>query len=203
MAMKSFKDKVLKDGITYSEYSTINKTLVEKDFNSLSDEEKKTIDYTKLNVKRSARGDKVYKPSEDVKNLISKITSPQVWMLITEEWCGDSAQNLPYINKLAKLNENIDLRIILRDDNLDIMDQYLTNGTRSIPILVAFDKDWNEIFRWGPRPKEAADLVKQWKAEGQDKKEFIENLHLWYGRNRGKALDAEFKTILENVLVSA
>lgn len=111
-------------------------------------------------------------------------------MVITESWCGDSAQNLPVISKIARLNSNIALRIILRDSNLDIMDNYLTNGvSRSIPILVAFDMDGNEIFRWGPRPKPAMQLVKKFRERGIVKEEYYKKLHLWCGRNKGRELD--------------
>ena len=96
------------------------------------------------------------------------------------------------------LNSNIDLRILLRDENPDIMDIYLTNGTRSIPKLVAFDENGNQLFEWGPRPKEAQRLIDQWKGEGIVKPELYEKLHLWYGRNRGKELEEEFLEIFSH-----
>ena len=78
------------------------------------------------------------------------------------------------------------------------MDLYLTNGTKSIPILVALDNEGVELFHWGPRPKEAADLVKNAKAEGLEHDAFIEKLHLWYGKNRGAALENEIMQLLKN-----
>lgn len=118
-------------------------------------------------------------------------------MVITETWCGDSAQNLPIIAKAAELNDRIDLRILLRDSNTDIIDHYLTNGTsRSIPILVVFDLDGNELFKWGPRPYTAKTLVTNLKRDGFSKEEFNQQLHLWYGRNRGKELESELLQIL-------
>ncbi|MEW6654984.1 MAG: thioredoxin family protein, partial [Bacteroidota bacterium] len=104
---------------------------------------------------------------------------------LSEDWCGDSAQVLPYFAEIAKLNANIKLRILLRDKNLDIMDQYQTNRTRSIPKLVAFDLEGNELYQWGPRPKAAVELIAKLKGEGKTKEEFLEQLHLWYARNRG------------------
>lgn len=127
-----------------------------------------------------------------------KITSPQIWMLITEDWCGDSAQNIPYIFKLAECNNNISLRLIPRDENPDIMDMYLTDGkSRSIPKLVAFDENGNELFQWGPRPEEAIKLVKDLKEQGFSKEEFEKKLHLWYAKNKGKNLEEEFIEILK------
>ncbi len=109
----------------------------------------------------------------------------------------DSAQNLPIISKAAELNDRIDLRILLRDSNTDIIDHYLTNGqSRSIPILVAFDIDGNELFKWGPRPDTAKTLVTNLNSDGFSKKEFNQQLHLWYGRNIGQEMESELVRLL-------
>lgn len=202
MAHKFFENKIPHNGYTYTEYSaefqnTVNNSKEE----GLNDEEKSLFNYKKLNLQRSSRIDKTFKPSEEIKETALKITKPQIWMMITETWCGDSAQNIPYIAKIAALNPLINFRIILRDENTDIMDLYLTNGTRSIPMLTAFDEDGNELFKWGPRPKEAADLVKNAKAEGLTKDQFIEKLHLWYGRNRGAAIESELAELIKQTLL--
>ncbi len=203
MAQKFFDEKIPHNGYTYEEYSKkVVEQLEKTDESKLSDEEKSLFDYTKLNMQRSSRIDKSYTVSEELKDLVKEISEKQIWMVLTEGWCGDSAQNLPYIAKISSLNENIDLRIILRDSNLEIMDQYQTNGTRSIPKLVAFDVEGNELFVWGPRPKEAQKLLTQWKSEGIVKPELYEKLHLWYGRNRGKELEIELMEILKQVTVS-
>ena len=200
MIPEFFSKKRPHNGLTYKEYTNkINDELNQTDVNSLSEKEKPLFDYKKLNMQRSARIDKSYVISDEIKSVVKDIEEKQIWMVITEGWCGDSAQNLPYIAKIASLNDNIDLRIILRDSNLDIMDQYQTNGTRSIPKLVAFDMEGNEIFIWGPRPKEAQENINMWKSEGIVKPELYEKLHLWYGRNRGKNLEKEFIEILTKV----
>jgi hypothetical protein len=98
---------------------------------------------------------------------------------------------------IASESDKIDLRILDRDSNLEIMDQYLTNGiSRSIPKLVAFDPEGNEIFQWGPRPMEAQMIVENAKLNNLPKEEFVEALHLWYGRNRGMAIEVEFLELL-------
>lgn len=155
------------------------------------------LEYTKLNVQRMKRIIKSYSPSVEIKDVVAQISEKQIWMVITEDWCGDSAQNLPYIYLISKLNSNIVLRIIERDVNLDIMDLYLTNGGRSIPKLVAFDDNMNELFQWGARPQEAQDMFMKMKSEGIEKDKLVEQLHLWYGRNRGKALESEFVDLLK------
>ncbi len=200
MVHQFFKDKRPHNGMTYKEY-TEKFSDEENSTNSdnLNEKDKELFEYKKLNFQRTQRIDKSYEVSEELISEIKNIKEEQLWVVITESWCGDSAQNLPYIAKIASLNPKIDLRIILRDSNPDIMDLYLTNGTRSIPKLIAFDSEGNELFTWGPRPKTAQELINQWKSEGIVKPELYEKLHLWYGRNRGKDIEAEFLEILSKV----
>lgn len=201
MAHKFFEDKRPHNGLTYDEYMNMTeKQINETDTALLNDQEKETFEYTKLNLQRSSRIEKHYQVSEELKNEIQKIDKPQLWMVITENWCGDSAQNLPYLAKMAEQNPNIYFRIILRDQNTDIMNLYLTNGTMSIPIMVAFDMEGNEIFKWGPRPVEAQELIKQWKSEGIVKPGLYEKLHLWYGKNRGKNIEMEMLEAIKIVI---
>ena len=180
------KNSCESNGMSYNEFIKLTTRKLEiTDTSTLGDEDKSLFEYTKLNLKRMERADKTYNVGDELTGIIKNITIPQTWMIITEAWCGDSAQTLPYIVKMASLNPMIYLRIVLRDKNLDTMDEYLTAGTRSVPILVSFDLDGNELFKWGPRPLEAVELVKRAKSEGKTKDQFIEELHLWYGRNRG------------------
>jgi hypothetical protein len=198
MQNTQLKEKLLRNGVSYKDYfERAQKNLENQAGNDLSEEEKHLLEYTKLNIKRSERIAKTYQVSDELKSVLKGINKPQLWMVLTEPWCGDSAQNLPYIAIMADINPLIELKIVLRDENPDIMDLYLTNGTRSIPILAAFDSEGNELFKWGPRPQEAVELVKNAKALGKSKDQFIEELHLWYGRNRGKAIESEFITLLK------
>ena len=201
MAKKFFEERRPHNGLTYNEYIQMSVKNVEKtDESKLSRSEKSNFEYSKLNLHRARRIEKTYEVNKETCVLIDKIVEPQLWMVITEDWCGDSAQNLPYIAKIAECNLNINLRIVLRDDNLDIMDQYLTNGkSRSIPKLVAFDEAGDELFQWGPRPSEAQKMVMGLKEEGISKDDYLEKLHLWYGRNRGKNIENEFIEILKSI----
>lgn len=191
----------LSQSISYNEYFEIFRMKAESnDLSLLSDFEKENINYIKLNFQRSNRIHKSYKVSEDLTPLIKKISVDQFWILITEEWCGDSAQTVPFIYEMTKLNPKINFKIFKRDSNLELMDLYLTNGSRSIPKLIVFDNFGNELFTWGPRPKEAQELISKLKQEGKSKDEFIEQLHLWYGRNRGKNLEKEFMELIKNTI---
>jgi hypothetical protein len=166
------------------------------DINTLADCDKKFYEYRKLNYQRSTRLEKTFIPLEETKLTFSKIRKPQKWIVITESWCGDSAQNLPVIAKLAQLNSNIDFKIVLRDSNLEFMDLHLTNTKRSIPKLVVFDENNTELFQWGPRPVEAQNLFSRLKNDGIEKSEINKELHLWYGRNRGKEVEREITELV-------
>jgi len=137
--------------------------------------------YALYNQGRSTDVAKVYSPSDAVRDVLDRIDAPVHWLVLTEDWCGDSAFSLPVMVALAEHNPHITLRILLRDENLDLMDRYLTNGTRSIPKLIAFDPETDrELFQWGPRPAELAEARDAWKAEGTDGKEITNRGVAWY-----------------------
>ena len=189
-------------GFSYKEYLDLTKQEVETaDPSQLAGEERKRFEDKKLNLHRMYRIEKHYAVSEELSYFIKQIDNPQTWMIISETWCGDSAQNIPYIFKIAELNPKIDLRIVLRDTNPDIMNLYLTNGTRSIPILVVFDEFGNELFKWGPRPMAAKQLVNDLIVQGTDKIVRDQKLHLWYGRNKGKDLELEMTAMLKSMMI--
>lgn len=189
-------NRIEREGISYKDFMEFTQ-------NRIADENFKKsekFDVTKLNLQRSNRIYRTYTVSDELKNYILKIRSPLTWMVITEDWCGDSAQNLPYIAKIAETNPLIELRLILRDSNLDIMDLYLTDGkSRSIPKLVAFDKEGKEVFNWGSRPKRAQEKVEEGKRIGLTKNEYLAILHSWYAENKGRDLENEFLEILKKV----
>jgi hypothetical protein len=130
-----------------------------------------------------------------MKSTITTITKPLEWFVLTESWCGDGAYSLPLIARIAQLSGKIKLSILLRNENLEIMDAHLTNGTRSIPKLIcvnALTKE--EIGSWGPRPQIIQEKVKKIKTENPaiSKKELWNYLHVWYSEDNGKALQNEF-----------
>jgi len=187
---------------TYKQYLGYSETKINNlNKNILDKNGKMLFDYSKLNLVRSLRIQKSYKLKPEIVDLFNKIDEKQIWLVITEDWCGDSAQNLPYIFKYIENLQNIDFRIILRDENLEFVDNYFNHtGARSIPRILGFDKVGNELFRWGPRPEVANNLVKRLKSEGKEKTFINEKLHLWYGRNRGRELEKELISILNYLI---
>lgn len=160
------------------------------------------LNYTKLNVQRMNKWEKVTKLGDEIIELAQKIDKPQHWIVLTEGWCGDAAQCLPLIEKVASLNDNINLKMLLRDENLEVIDAYLTDGGRSIPKLVILDGETlEEIHVWGPRPEPAQQMMRDHKAnpDAMTGAEFATQLHTWYAKDRGKTLEQEFVDILNSI----
>jgi hypothetical protein len=141
--MKKIIEKSLKTAISYSGYRSLVKNLLIKGKSTGTEQSEDLTNYSMLNDRRMKRLDKTIKISEETIQEFQKVKRPQTWLVLTEGWCGDAAQSLPILNKIASYTANIDLKIVLRDENLDLMDLFLTNGGRSIPKLIVLDKDNN------------------------------------------------------------
>ena len=116
-------------------------------------------------------------------------------LVIAEDWCGDASNTVPIIAKLVDSAPGLELRVILRDENPELMDQYLTNGARSIPIVIALDDKFEEVGHWGPRPTELQAWVMANRAT-TPKTELYPQVRKWYARDRGE-------TTLREVLEAA
>ncbi|MGH1335998.1 MAG: thioredoxin family protein [Aureispira sp.] len=155
--------------------------------------------YVKLNRSRMKRWTKRAKIGQELENLLQKITTPQHWIIITEPWCGDAANLTPYFEKMAAINPLIEVTVQLRDSDSEI-DQYLTNGGKSIPIAVARDQEGNDLFVWGPRPAPAQALVLSQKSSPAPKDEKYAVVLQWYKEDEGKTLQAEISALLTKAL---
>jgi hypothetical protein len=181
--------------MTYLEYRTLIEKLMEERKTTGNDQSDEMIHYAEMNIQRMNRLDKTIVLSENWIEFLNKNQVKYNWIVLTEGWCGDAAQIVPLINKIAEnSNGNITLDLLLRDENLELMDNYLTNGTRAIPKLICFDLDKNELWNWGPRPKNAQLLINGLKEQGMDMKEIKTDLHLWYTKN--KTLETQNEILL-------
>jgi len=156
------------------------------------------LDFTKLNIQRMHRLDKTFRVEPEVEEQLKGIPCTFYWLLLTEAWCGDASQNAPIINRLAGASPNIHLKVFLRDENLDIMDQFLTNGGRAVPKLIVMDQNMHVIGTWGPRPVLAQQMVLENKRTGaMSYSEFSPILHKWYADNKGHELQLEILHMLQ------
>jgi len=191
----------LKNSFTYQVYRDLVKKLVENNGNTGPEQNEALANYTRLNDKRMKRWDKTVKISEADKKQIEAFSGKTTWLVITESWCGDAAHVLPVINKMAEVNDNITMKVVLRDDNLELMDAFLTNGGRAIPKLIMIDDATGEVVdTFGPRPSEATNLVNRFKAEnGGLTPEFKEDLQHWYNKDKGQNIIKDITKILSEV----
>lgn len=188
----------IKNGMSYEAYRLLIDQLLSENKTTGDNHSESMLDYAKLNMQRMNKWDKIFKPSDELVEMIKSISKPVYWVVLTEGWCGDAAQNLPVIAKLASMNSNIKLSLLLRDENLDVMDAYLTNGGRSIPKMIMLDENLNKLGQWGPRPQPVQDILMDLKAKGGEFSydEFGVAAHTWYAKDRTKTLQQELLELL-------
>lgn len=188
---------VIKNAMSYDEYRQLINELLEEGKTTGPRQSEGLTRYTRMNVHRMNRLDKTTELKQGLKEKLEDLDREWTWLVLTEGWCGDAAQNVPVFNKIAEASPKIRLRFILRDENPEIMDEYLTYGTRSIPKLIALDSDTlEELGTWGPRPAAAQHLVQKWKDQFS-KKEWAEKLHKWYADNGTQRIQSEFEELIE------
>lgn len=178
-------ENAMQNSLNYDQYIEHYKEQVE--LKPTNEEEEMILHYTKLNATRMDRLNRTTTIPEEIASKMKAISNQYKWVILTEAWCGDAAQCLPVLNKLQELNENIEMNLLLRDSNLEVMDRYLTNGGRSIPKMIVIDKTKNEIVgTWGPRPKGATKLLEDYRAKhGVIDDPIKKDLQVWYNKDKG------------------
>ncbi len=201
--MKVIPSAIIEKSWTYSEYREKIDQLLSEGKATGDNHSEAMLEYTRLNVSRMKRLDKTARLTEASLASLAKIEQGMIWLVITEGWCGDAAQIVPVLQKLANEREKVELRFVLRDENLDLMDAFLTNGGRSIPKVVFVDAETLEVQGdWGPRPEAAQVMVMNTKEElktitaaeikAQRYKEAQQALHLWYAKDKNRSTQQEF-----------
>jgi hypothetical protein len=160
-------------------------------------DERKMQHYRRYNLERTDAVESAYTPGPAVAEVTAQVDRPQWWIVLTEDWCGDSSFLLPVVARIAQESAQIELRILPRDQHLELMDQYLTNGGRSIPKLIAFDAETgDELFTWGPRPDAGAAKFLELKASGLEKPQAIAALVDWYAEGGWKHAEPELVSLI-------
>lgn len=188
----------MKGLFAYEEYIDLVEKLIHQeddvlvDYNSITQESlsrhaeqfNKTLNAVQLNKK--------------VYNYLSEFEKHLKWTIITEPWCVDDAFITPYLMMMAQSAEHIQLEIALRDQQEDLMNLHLTNGTKSIPILVCKDENDDFLFRWGPQPAACQDMVNALPKDisAADK---MEKLVDWYKHDHGEQVQLEIFELLKTI----
>jgi hypothetical protein len=189
----------IENAYSYDDYWQLFEKLVSEERSTWHEHNEEMVNFTKLNLQRSRRVHKKFIIENDLKERLQSIDKPVTWIAITEPWCGDAAQNLPVFAEMSKLNSKITFRLVLRDKNEELMNAFLTNGTKSIPKLIQLDEDLEVVATWGPRPMHAQNMVMDWKKNPHvDKQSFYKEVQAWYNQDNGQSLQKEILKMLES-----
>lgn len=179
--------QILRHGLSYQNYFDMVSKLVEQGLTTGENQSDFLAEYTQLNLQRMRRLNKTTMVVKELRDALDGLRHSQLWVVLTEGWCGDAAQLVPVLAKIAECSHKVGLKLLLRDEHEEIMDAFLTNGSRSIPKLIALEpRSLKVLGSWGPRPKEAQEMVMAYKADpkGVAKEEFYEQLHGWYAKDK-------------------
>lgn len=188
----------LRSARSYAEYLVQWREHLKTPLTGLDKDARKRLYFIRYNYERHERVAEQYLISDELRAAADMIDAPQMWMLLTEDWCGDSAFAGPVIRAAAQASDHVELRILRRDENLDIMERHLTNGGRSIPKLVAFDMNGQELFSWGPRPASLQQLRSDLLAAGLDAREVSRLVIAWYDEGNWVEIDTELASTIQS-----
>lgn len=190
--------------MNFQEYSAYFESILNKNSNEhLSPYDNPDyLDYTKLNWVRMNRWFKTGKLADELLLAVKKINKPQQWMVITEPWCGDASHNIPFIEMIAKENPLISISYELRDAAPFSIEQYLTNGTKSIPKLVIRNAKGDDLGIWGPRPKDCQKMYSSLIADKASFEKVKVEIQNWYNANKGADLQGELLELISSIAAS-
>ena len=191
-------EESLTESYSYQEYKERINQLIAEGKSTGHTQNQMLLDYSVLNEVRMKRIDKTQQLETHVIEKLQNLEKPQIWLIIAEGWCGDAAQIVPVLAKMAEQSDKIDLKIVLRDDHDALMSRFLTNGGKAIPKLLLIDAQTRSLINhWGPRPQEAYQLVENYKKEHGKIDDIIKtDLQKWYLKDKGISIQNEVIELL-------
>jgi hypothetical protein len=199
--MKSIIAQSLSNSHSYSEYRNRVSSLIKEDKSSGNEQSEDLLHYSQLNEVRMNRLEKTIKISEQTIQQLQSLKKEYIWLVISEGWCGDAAQILPIIYKMAEVSPKIELKIVFRDEDEDLMKMFLTNGGKAIPKLLVIDIKTLEVLgHFGPRPQGAKQLMLDYKEKfGIVDKTAKAELQLWYLHDKGITTQNEIMEVMQEL----
>lgn len=196
--MNTIIKESLAKSMSYHTYRKLVSDLLDEGKSTGPNQSEDLLNYSSLNDARMNRLDKKTKLTDQTISALKSTKKNQTWLLITEGWCGDAAQIIPVINKMSLETDKVALKIVLRDENEDLMNHFLTNGGKAIPKLVVLDENENVVSSWGPRPSIATKMVNDYKEKhGGLDNNFKKELQVWYNKNKGENIQEDIVAFLE------
>lgn len=191
--------------LTYEQYVQLSTDRLAQGLSTADDPHYNTpeiLGYVKLNLHRMSRLAKQVSLTPALQAAMAQVPEPWTWLVLTESWCGDAAQIVPVLHRIADESPNVDIRFLLRDQHPAVINEYLTNGGRSIPKLICLrtrdltGPTLREIGTWGPRPAPLQALMNDWRAEKLTLAEAVERAQRWYNDDRTQAVQRELLTLV-------
>lgn len=136
----------------------------------------------------------------DLVERIRSLTARRHLLVLSEDWCGDAVNTVPYLARLAEAIPQLDLRVLERDQNLDLMDAHLTGTARAIPVVMVLDEEYRELGWWGSRPEPLQRWVKSEEAQQLSKEDRYREMRRWYARDQGRTTLEEIAQLLERTV---
>ena len=198
-AVNTLVKKSINKAVSYKEFRTQVAKHVEAGTSSGPYQSEALSHYTLMNNSRMKRLDKTIKIDDSISEKFQNFKGNQTWIVLTESWCGDAAHSMPVMNKVAEMAENIDFKVLHRDENVELMNQFLTNGSMSIPKLILFDNDTQEVINdWGSSPSSVIKMTKDFKETHEVlTPEFKKEIQVWYNQNKGKCVAGDMVKLIE------
>ncbi len=196
--MLNYRNIFDNEGLTYTKYRELVDELLAVGKTTGPDHSEELLHYTKMNVQRMKRVEKTTILTYDLLTAIQNVKGHYRFLVISEGWCGDAAQIVPVIDKIVSTApDKFSLRLVLRDQNIPLIDAHLTDNGRAIPVVLVLN-DENELVlpKWGPRPAILQSLRAQWKKEGLDSAKIGELLHGWYAKDKTQETQRELSALL-------
>ena len=204
LVLNPITNEEIDSAMNYQEYLTLLDELFAAGKTTGNDHSEAMLNYAKMNIQRMKRLNKTIELSDELLKDIEDFDQKRketIWFVITEGWCGDAAQNIPLLNKIAEKSDKIELKLVLRDENLELIDAFLTNGGRSIPKVIILDKaNLNVKTTWGPRAVPAQKMSAEFrKIPNGDYQEFNKTLQLWYAKDKTISMQKEMSSIIKEL----
>lgn len=199
--MKTYIAKALFNSYSYLEYRKLMVDLLKEGKSTAIEQTEEMTHYSELNESRMRRLDKTINITDDNIVKLNSLNNHYIWLVLTESWCGDAAQILPILYKMAlESNEKIEMKLVLRDEHEELMNHFLTNKGKAIPKLICIDKKTGSVVGdWGPRPQGAIDLIENYKEKfGTIDETAKADLQLWYLHDKGASTQNEIIQLLHD-----
>ncbi|MBS7334075.1 MAG: thioredoxin family protein [Weeksellaceae bacterium] len=191
----------IKNGYSFEDYLEKIEDQLEEQIEL--DDPKELVPYYAINLKQSREIRKNFRYNPGMEKKAKSYNADIKFLIISEGWCEDASQIVPVVDRLAE-TIGVECKFVFRDENIELMEEYNTNGSHSIPIIIGVTPDGDEAFRFGPRPAKAMNFTERFKRDPDkySRADFEEDLDRYYLENHGQDIITEILELIEEYTTS-